>query len=180
MKKPNWLANVCRVVFISAVIFLSNLSFSQISKNAESVPMPVSINALMVTLIDHSAHYVWDYGSLAEERDLSDEEWLIVEYYGVQLGASGPLITLGGTGALDDTWSTIPEWIRYSNDLSDAAVLAIQSAATKDRELLSAAGSLLVDSCEGCHDHFKPELPTEGFIHNPEYDHLYHLIRSTE
>jgi len=39
----------------------------------KEIPVPVSINALMVTLIDHSAHYIWDYSSL--EREISDDEW---------------------------------------------------------------------------------------------------------
>jgi len=63
----------------------------------------VSINALMVTLIDHSAHYIWDYSSL--EREISDDEWRTIEYYAIQLAGSGPLITLGGTGPLDNTWT---------------------------------------------------------------------------
>ncbi len=50
--------------------------------------MPVSINALMVTLVDHAAHHIWDYGAM--EREIRDEEWTIIEYYAIQLAAAGP------------------------------------------------------------------------------------------
>jgi hypothetical protein len=180
MKAIKWSNDVYKYVVFVVLVSMSGVAYSQISDDGENVPMPVSINALMVTLIDHSAHYVWDYGAIAEERNLSADEWRIVEYYAIQLGASGPMITLGGTGALDNAWSATPDWIRYSNDLSEAAKVALAAAESNDRAALLNAGGMLVDTCEGCHDGFKPELPTEGFVHNPEYDHLYHLINSSE
>ncbi|MCP5144592.1 MAG: cytochrome c [Gammaproteobacteria bacterium] len=136
--------------------------------------MPVSINALMVTLIDHSAHHIWDYEAL--ERDLSEEEWRIVEYFGIQLAAAGPLLTLGGSGPLDDTWAGSEQWTNYSQALSNAAMLAMDAARNKSKDLLTSAGDALLTTCLGCHGAFKPETPTEGIMHNPEYDHLYHLF----
>jgi CRP/FNR family cyclic AMP-dependent transcriptional regulator len=32
---------------------------------------------------------------------------------------------------------------------------------------LRSAGDTLVDVCEGCHEEFKPDLPTEGILHVP-------------
>jgi hypothetical protein len=52
----------------------------------------------------------------------------------------------------------------------------MEAAKTKNLELLGTAADALVASCEGCHDAFKPELPTEGIMHLPDYDHLYHLF----
>lgn len=177
MKRPRASTYLIKTFLITlGLVFGTALT----AQSEDNVRMPVSINALMVTLIDHSAHYVWDYGAIAQDRDLSEDEWRIVEYYAVQLAASGPLITLGGTGQLDDAWSKTPAWIEYSQDLSDAAEVTLKAVDAKDAKLLDAAGGLFVDSCENCHNHFKPELPTEGFIHNPAYDHLYHLIRDGE
>ena len=43
------------------------------------------------------------------EREISDDEWRTIEYYAIQLAGSGPLITLGGSGSMDNTWAdTIP------------------------------------------------------------------------
>ena len=140
----------------------------------QGVEVPVSINALMVTLIDHSAHYIWDYSSL--EREISDDEWRTVEYYAIQLAGSGPLITLGGTGELDDTWVQAEAWTSYSRTMTNAAMLALDAARNKDKPLLASTGDVLIASCQGCHDAFKPGIPTEGIMHQPDYDYLYHLF----
>lgn len=155
---------------------VSAITFAQESAEDNTIPMPVSINALMVTLIDHSAHYIWDYGFLSTERELSEEEWQIVEYYSVQLAASGPLITLGGTGSADTAWSANKDWVRMSRDMSDIAMDALAAAREMNADQLQSAGDMLVESCENCHKAFKPDVPTEGIVHDPQYDHLYHLL----
>jgi hypothetical protein len=143
--------------------------------NETKLAVPVSINALMVTLIDHSAHYLWDYGSM--EREITEDEWRTVEYYAIQLAASGPLIVLGGTGAMDDVWAASPQWLEYSRNMTNAATLALDAAQRRDQSVLLSVGDVLVASCEGCHEAFKPGIPTEGFTHQPDYDYLYHLFR---
>ncbi|MDR2212510.1 MAG: cytochrome c [Pseudomonadales bacterium] len=142
---------------------------------AEAPPqVPVSINALMVTLVDHSAHHIWNHQAL--ERDLTDDEWRLVEYYSIQLAASGPLLTLGGNGPDDAAWAADSRWRDMSQAMSSAAVVAMDAAKSKNKELLSSAGDTLLEVCESCHQTFKPSSPTEGFVHNPDYDHLYHLF----
>lgn len=144
------------------------------ASSADSINPRVSINALMVTMIDHSAHHIWDYQAL--NRELSEQEWQIVEYFGIQLAGSGPLITLGGTGDFDNTWIQSPQWRDYSDAMASAATLAMDAARTRNRDLLDTAGNALITSCEGCHAAFKPASPTEGILHNPQYDHLYHIF----
>lgn len=138
------------------------------------IAVPVSINALMVTLIDHSAHYIWDYGAM--QRTITDDEWQTIEYYAIQLAGSGPMITLGGSGPLDDSWADSEAWTSYSRTMTNAAMLALDAAKNKDKTLLASTGDVLVASCEGCHAAFKPESPTEGILHEPDYDYLYHLF----
>lgn len=136
--------------------------------------VPVSINALMVTLIDHSAHYIWDYAN--NTFLMGDAEWLAIEYYAIQLAAAAPLITLGGAGALDDAWVENEEWTRFSKDMMAGAETAMDAARLHDDALLDQAGEQLIRSCEGCHEAFKPNAPTEGLAHDPYYDHLYHFL----
>jgi hypothetical protein len=138
------------------------------------VEMPVSINAIMVTLIDHSAHHIWDYSAM--QRDIRDDEWLIVEYYAIQLAAAGPALTLGGTGAMDGVWVDSEQWADYARTMSNAGMQALVAAQDHDKARLFEAGSVLTDSCEGCHELFKPDLPTEGITHLPDYDLIYHVF----
>ena len=112
---------------LGGVALLSAAALGMLNDTAvaaeNSFPVPVSINALMVTLIDHSAHYIWDYGVM--QREITDDEWRTIEYYAIQLAGSGPLITLGGSGPMDDTWVESELWRAYSKNMSDAAVLAL-------------------------------------------------------
>jgi hypothetical protein len=160
---------------VLAIFLFATTSFTCFAEN-DDIPLPVSINALMVTLIDHSAHYIWDYGNLLGERDLRDREWQIVEYYAVQLAAAGPLLTLGGSGKMDETWSANPDWIEHAGELTETAKAVLIASRSKDHPALLEAGNKLVETCVACHNAFKPSVPTEGIMHDPEYDHLYHLL----
>ena len=173
--KSKWLAAVGAFALLPATLSGVFSTAVNAADEGQTIPVPVSINALMVTLIDHSAHYLWDYGVM--EREITDDEWRTIEYYAIQLAGSGPLITLGGTGAMDNTWVQSPLWKAYSQNMSDAAVLALEASKNKDKQALLALGDVLVQSCESCHDAFKPAAPTEGFEHQPDYDYLYHLFK---
>ena len=175
--KKNYAAWSVSFLFLVLALIALSMASGKSAGAAENqdFPVPVSVNALMVTMIDHSAHYIWDYAAL-EDRML-EEEWLAIEYYSIQLAAAGPLITLGGTGELDNTWPLSPQWLGYSMDMSNAAMKALNAARLQDKTLLENAGDELLDSCLGCHRAFKPETPTEGVIHDPFYDQLYHLFQ---
>jgi hypothetical protein len=174
-----WLMSVMFGVMFGLIILAMTLANNSVAAQAEGkasvLPPPVSLNALMVTLIDHSAHYIWDYGNM--QRDITPEEWRTVEYYAIQLAGAASLITVGGAGPLDSTWVVAPEWTALSQDMMDASVMALEAAKAQDKAALLAAGDPLVVSCEACHAAFKPGIPTEGILHQPDYDYLYHLFR---
>jgi cytochrome c556 len=124
----------------------------------------VSINAVMVALVDHAGHELWE-----AERDgkapKTDAHWRRIEEHAVQLVAAGPAITVGGTGVSDGTWVKSPDWTKHAQALSDSALKAVNASKAKNLEALATVNRQLVDSCEGCHKQFKPELPTEGIVH---------------
>lgn len=163
------------LIALLLISFSMTLSKPVAAAENQDFPMPVSVNSLMVTMIDHSAHYIWDYAAL-EDRML-EEEWLAVEYYSVQLAAAGPLMTLGGAGELDNAWAVSPEWLSSAMDMTNAAMKSLNAARLQDKQLLETAGDELLDACLACHRAFKPEIPTEGVIHDPLYDQLYHLFQ---
>ena len=126
----------------------------------------VSVNELMVAWVDHSGHELWD-----REREgqapKSDADWREVERHATQLAAAGSLIALGGTGQADPGWARLPDWKRYSQELTNAGMAARDAAHRRDFEALVKANGQLVEVCESCHKEFKPELPTEGITHQP-------------
>ena len=130
----------------------------------ESVPPNTSINAVMVGLVDHAAHAIWDLAEAGMAPE-SDPEWEEVTHYAIQLIASGSYLTLGGTGDLDANWVLQAGWKAFAQDLSDAGTMALDAAIRRDINGVLSAGDSLIVTCEGCHAEYKPAVPTEGILH---------------
>ena len=127
-----------------------------------AVPPRVSLNEVMVGLVDHSAHALWDVGTAVPQNDT---EWQELEHHAIQLAAAAAVIPLGGTGELDAEWVQQPDWQQHSQQLMDVALAALNEVRNRNVEGILMAGDQLVTTCESCHDEFKPDAPTEGIYH---------------
>jgi hypothetical protein len=125
---------------------------------------PVSINAEMVSLVDHAGHALWDV-ERSGNQPATPEDWERVAEHATQIAAAGSLIALPGTGPNDITMTQNANWKKWSRALSDAGVAALEATQSKNMEALVAANGRLVDVCENCHKEFKPSLPSEGIMH---------------
>ena len=130
--------------------------------NVPFVP-DISINEVMVAQIDHASHFIWDAAN--PDNSAADIDWEEVEHHAIQLISSRSAISMGGTGVNDAMWIAQTSWREYVNMMNDGAVLALTSARGENMAGLSRAGDILVESCEGCHQQYKPSSPTEGFTH---------------
>jgi hypothetical protein len=129
------------------------------------LPLSISINALMVAMVDDVAHNIWEAGN--KGAALTGREWQDISEHAYQLQAAATLVSLGGTGQADRGWVTSPAWQEWAGKLRDAGVTVKRAVDTKNQMALRNAGDALVDVCEGCHKQFKPSLPTEGILHIP-------------
>jgi hypothetical protein len=136
---------------------------------APAVVPVVSVNALMVTWIDNSAHVLWN-AERAGRAPKTDADWLELQEHATQLAAAGTLIQLGGTGQADPGWAKSPLWKTHAQGMADAAVQDLEAAKSKNLDALVNANGKLVEACEGCHKEFKPDLPTEGIKHHPPHE----------
>lgn len=134
----------------------------------EFIEMQTSINAIMVAVVDWAAHEVWEAGYA---ETMTGRNWLTVKQYATQLLASGTLVSLGGTGPADESWVTNPEWQRWSARMIRNTNEILRAIEEQDQELLRTSGENLLDSCEGCHEIFKPTIPTEGIMHVPHHEY---------
>jgi hypothetical protein len=123
----------------------------------------ISINALMVTMIDDVAHDIWEGGNKA--APLTGQEWRVVEEHAYQLQAAATLTSLGGTGQADRGWAVSPAWQDWSRKLRDSGLAVKRAVDSKNQMALRSAGDALTAVCEGCHKQFKPDVPTEGILH---------------
>ena len=159
------------VLFGVSVFLFYGCTSSQPQQAIQQAPPPatgvkpaVSINAVMVALVDHAGHVVWD-AEQAGRAPKTDADWQELEHHAIQLTAAGPLIALGGTGQADPGWAQSPDWQKFAQELTNAGLVVLSATRSKNLESLVKANGQLVEVCEGCHKEFKPDLPTEGIVH---------------
>lgn len=126
--------------------------------------LPISINAAMVGLVDHSADYLFALGN--DDLPRNEGDWHLVLGSAYEMMLSGTVIQIPGTGEFDAEWTRNADWIRLSEDLtaigSDAVELA--EAQSTDVAAWRAVGDRLIENCLACHEQFKPEIPSEGIL----------------
>jgi len=144
----------------------ARLSVAQVA-DGDTAPLKTSINALMVALVDHAAHEIWEAGSADR---LTGRDWQTVEQHAIQLVAAGALVSLPGTGPKDKEWVATPAWRDWAARLTEGGLAALAAVEKSDQRALHAAGETIVDACFGCHEAFKPDAPTEGLMHVPHYE----------
>jgi hypothetical protein len=126
------------------------------------LPLQMSLNRLMVAVVDDAAHGIWAGGNKNEA--LTDSEWVEIEMNTYQLQAAATLVSIGGTGPADRGWATSPGFQERARKLNDMAVSARSAVTGKNQVALRSVGDTLVDVCNECHDVFKPGIPTEGIF----------------
>ena len=141
-----------------AIAGLTLVACSPASEQSAVEPrLPISINEVMASLINHSADPIW---VAAWRNPQSDDDWRELEHLSRQLQVGGALLSIPGTGPADRVWTDNAKWRGYADQLSAAAARAGNAARSKDVALISRAGDEIVDVCEACHIDFKPALPT--------------------
>ncbi len=121
--------------------------------------LPVSLNTVMVAMINQAADPLW---VAAWHNPETDKEWRELVRRAVQLELGGALLSVPGTGPMDSTWTSNESWQKWSNQLRDLGATAVVAVKARDLEKISAVGDGIVETCEACHRDFKPALPTGG------------------
>lgn len=128
------------------------------------VTLPVSINAAMVGMIDHSADYLFALGNGDLPRNEND--WHLVSNSAYEIMLGGAVIRIPGTGQFDSEWVKNPEWIEDAEELTQIGAEAVRLAEAKstDVDAWRTVGDRLIQNCLNCHQKFKPEIPSEGIL----------------
>lgn len=148
----------CKRLGMLGVLLVSLQSCDQrAAPQAEAFHLPISINEVMASLINHSADPIW---VAAWRNPQTEEDWRELEHLARQLQVGGALLSIPGTGPVDELWTSRAPWREFANKLSASAGRAVNAARSRDVELIERAGDEIVDICESCHMEFKPDLPT--------------------
>jgi hypothetical protein len=121
--------------------------------------LPVSLNDVMVALVNQAADPIW---VAAWRNPDTDAEWRELERRAYQLELAGALLKYPGTGPLDDTWVANEKWGMWSDQLRDVGANAVAAVESKNLMDIARVGDAIVDVCEGCHVDFKLPMPTGG------------------
>ena len=111
-----------------------------------------STRDLMAGMIDASADALWDaVGTVWDENGEqywepeTEEDWLAVTGAAMTLVESGNLLMLGDRPR-DDA-----QWMSYSQEMIDAAAVALAAAQARDPDGVFDSGEVVYNSCNGCH-----------------------------
>ena len=132
--------------------------------SAPAVKLATSLNAAMVRIVDHSAHNLWKLERTGNQPK-TEADWELVEHHATLVVGSGGVIRLEGTGVHDREWVADEKWQAAAKSMTDAGVAALKAAEARDFDGVVAANGQLAESCESCHQEFKPSLPSEGILH---------------
>ncbi|WP_156457556.1 cytochrome c [Altererythrobacter sp. Root672] len=131
---------------------------------APAIKLPVSLNAAMVSMVDHSADYIFALGN--DDLPRNDRDWLLVRNSAFEMMLAGTVTQIPGTGAFDEEWTKNPEWQTLAKQLTAHGAEALKLAEAKSTNVQEwrALGDRLVQTCLQCHEKFKPEIPSEGIL----------------
>ena len=118
----------------------------------------VNLNEVMVNVVNHNGHFIWD-ADIPGKEPTTDEAWTNIEAAAVTLAAAGSITMSGGNGPRDQLWLKEPDWQRHSQALAGAGLSAARAARSRDRQALTDAGNALVLSCINCHREYKLDVP---------------------
>ena len=121
------------------------IPFNSVSTTAELMR---GLVGPLADVIFESAVYV---NGVPEGAPETDEEWQHVVDSALGLAETGNLLML------DAHAQGRQDWIRFSNDLIDAAVLASNAALTRDFNAILDAGGVVWEACLACHEQYIPD-----------------------
>ena len=88
--------------------------------------------------MDHNSHLLWD----ARDEAMAPQnhaDWHNLGHAAMIVAAPGPLILIGGSGPNDDEWVQQTSWTTYTDDLTVAALAALDAVQARDLDALVAA-----------------------------------------
>lgn len=121
--------------------------------------MNLDVAQVMTLVLEPASDILWDSGGwiidasgYEELYPTTDEGWAYVRAQAAIVVESGNMLALPGRAVDSDAWMI------YSKGLSDAGILAMESAATQNKEDFFQAGAQIYSVCTACHQAYNPDI----------------------
>ena len=116
----------------------------------------VSLNEIMVYVVDTHSNEIWD---AAMAPPTNDDGWKALQRAAIAVAAAGSLTRVSGNGPKDQQWTEQADWAKYSQAMSDAGLAAVTAVRSRNVTEIASAGDRLVVTCIDCHREYKLDVP---------------------
>jgi len=116
----------------------------------------VSLNEIMVYVVDSHSNEIWD---AAMTPPATDDGWKELQRAAIAIAAAGSLTRVSGNGPKDQQWTQQADWTKYSQAMSDAGLATVMAVRSRNVTAIAKAGDQLVVTCIDCHREYKLDVP---------------------
>ncbi len=153
----------------SSLLLLGSLTLVNCSAPEESDSASVAtdtayntsldVKEIMNLVLEPASDILWDSGGWVVDASgyeelypTTDDGWDYVRAQAAVVVESGNMLALPGRAEDQDAWMI------YSEELSSAGMLAMEAAATQNKEDFFQAGAQLYSVCTACHQAYNPDI----------------------
>jgi hypothetical protein len=153
-----------RFGWIALVVVLSNACSSpdeSVATEAADGNYDTTLNVqdIMTLVLEPASDILWDSGGwivdasgFEELYPTTDDGWEYVRAQAAVIVESGNMLALPNRAEDNDAWMI------YSKGLSSAGLMAMEAAATQNKEDFFQAGAQLYSVCTACHQAYDPDI----------------------
>ena len=143
------LSNACSPPDESAAIEAANSNYDT----------TLNVQEIMTLVLEPASDILWDSGGwivdasgFEELYPTTDDGWEYVRAQAAVIVESGNMLALPNRAEDNDAWMI------YSKGLSSAGLMAMEAAATQNKEDFFQAGAQLYSVCTACHQAYDPDI----------------------
>lgn len=119
----------------------------------------LNVQEIMALVLEPASDILWDSGGWVVDASgyeelypTTEDGWAYVRAQAAIVVESGNMLALPGRAEDNDAWMI------YSEGLSTAGLLAMEAAATQNKDDFFQAGAQLYSVCTACHQAYDPEI----------------------
>jgi hypothetical protein len=133
---------------------------------ASALHLPFPIRDYMRASVEIPSDGLW---AAQAASMLSDDEWLLADQDSADLAAAATFMNVPGNGKDDEKWVANADWQMWAADVQKTALQIRDAVKAKDQMKLSDGADHLAETCQACHDKYRPETPSDGIARFPFY-----------
>ncbi len=163
-------ARLAIAIALAAALPLAACTKAPEKAAAPVAPAPLALKTTLLEVMRASVEIPADGIWAAQSAEkLEDADWLLVEQDALDLANGATLMTLPATGKDDAMRQANADYAGWAADIQKTALELRDAAKAKDVMKLGAAADHITETCQACHDKYRPQVPSDGVARYPFY-----------